>query len=340
MIYTTGPWKIASFVALSFGLALTAWLISAVSLSAVMQSLAKVGWGAAAVVAVRATMIAINGLAWSKLLVKLSHAPTRAFLLARWVREAVDVLLPAAYIGGGLVGARLLTFWRMPLPIAFAGAIADLFLQTFAQALFALVGAGLLLRLIGPRMVLPELILGVVVAGAALGGFYAVQRFGGARLIDRIVEALSPRTASVAQTTPAGFQAAMEAIWSGRRSSAVLTLLMHFFAWSLGTLEVWSALYFMESPITLERAVIIESLGVSISIAAFVVPGSWGIQEAGYMLIGRMLGVPGELALTLSLVKRIPDFLLGIPGLLIWYMFEARRFLFKRSRGVGGAPPA
>ncbi len=312
-----------SFVALSLGLALTIWLVSTASITAVVHSLAKVGWGAAVVVAVRAAMIAVNGVGWSKLLAKLSRAPLSVFLLARWVREAVDVLLPAAYIGGGLAGARVLTLWRVPVATAYAGAIADLFLQTVAQALFALVGASLLLGIIGPRAVLPGLILGLATASVALGGFYAVQRHGGARLIDRALMALSSRAAG-ARPEP-GFHAAMQAIWKGRRSSILTSMLVHFLAWTVGTFEVWSALYFMDWPVTWERAVIIESLGVSISIAAFVVPGSWGIQEAGYILIGQMLGVPIPASLTLSLVKRVPDFLLGLPGLVVWHSIESRR---------------
>ncbi len=50
----------------------------------------------------------------------------------------------------------------------------------------------------------------------------------------------------------------------------------------------------------------LESLGASISIAAFIIPGSWGVQEAGYVLIGHMLGVPIQFSLTLSLVKTNP----------------------------------
>jgi glycosyltransferase 2 family protein len=101
-------------------------------------------------------------------------------------------------------------------------------------------------------------------------------------------------------------------------------LFTHLFAWMIGTLEVWLTLHFMEWPISLQQAIVFESLGASISTAAFLVPGSWGVQEGGYILIGQILGVPAYLSLTLSLVKRIPDLLLGAPGLLVWRVIEAR----------------
>ncbi len=50
-------WKILSFLGMSLGLGVIVWLISAASLTAVVQSFLRIGWGALAVVAVRAVMI-------------------------------------------------------------------------------------------------------------------------------------------------------------------------------------------------------------------------------------------------------------------------------------------
>lgn len=324
--------KLLSFLSLSLGMALTAWLVSVASLAAVIQSITTIGWGVLAVVAVRAVMIAANGVAWARLLAHLVNVPTRVFVLLRWIREAVDVLLPVAYVGGGLVGARVLTFWRVSSAMALASAAVDLLLQIVAQALFALLGALLLMHLIGPHNVLPATILGVVIALIALGGFYLVQRSAGARAIDRAIVLLSSRVTSHAPgAAEPGFQHATDIIWNGRRSYIVMALLVHGFAWTFGTFEVWFALYFMGRPVTFEQAVVLESLGASISIAAFIIPGSWGVQEAGYVLIGHMLGLPVQFSLTLSLVKRIPDLLLGVPGLLVWHAFETRRLFFPRN---------
>jgi putative membrane protein len=329
-------WKVLSLLGLSLGLGVVIWLVSAASLTAVVQSFVRIGWGALAVVAVRAVMIVTNGAAWARLLNQLTSVPTRVFLLARWIREAVDVLLPVAYVGGGLIGARILTLWRMPGRMGVASAAVDLFLQLIAQALFAAFGAALLMRLIGTRNVLPDAILGIAAAIIALGGFYIVQRHGGARVIDRLFVLLSWRVTSQAQTAELGFQRSMDAIWNGRRFDILIALLVHVLAWTFGTLEVWFALHFMEWPVTLEQAVILESLGASISIAGFFIPGSLGIQEAGYVLIGHVLGLPVQLSLSLSLVKRIPDLVLGLPGLLTWHTLETRHLLLPKGDGVAG----
>jgi hypothetical protein len=46
--------KLLPFLALSIGLGLTAWLVSAATLAAIFHSFAEIGWGIAAIVTVRA----------------------------------------------------------------------------------------------------------------------------------------------------------------------------------------------------------------------------------------------------------------------------------------------
>jgi putative membrane protein len=322
--------KLLPFAALSIGIAATVWLIAAARLTSILDSVAQVGWGIAAVVAVRAIMITINGVAWRLSLTKLVEVPYAVFPFVRWIREAIDVLLPAASIGGSLASARLLTFWRVSVAMALAGVFADVFLQTVAQALFASAGALLLARMVGLGTLLPQLLLGVAAAAVVLGGFYLLQRYGAARWIDRAMNALTVRTAWRVQRGEIGVQSAMDKIWRGRRLYLATALVIHVIAWASGTLEVWLTLHFMHWPVSLERAIVLESLGASISSAAFFIPGSWGVQEGGYILIGHLLGVPAPLALSLSLVKRVPDLVLGAPGLLAWRIVEARHLLAAR----------
>lgn len=316
--------KLAPFLALAFGLAVTGWLISTTDLSAVIASFAEVGWGIAAILAVRATIIATNGAAWARLLERLTDVPVGFFILSRWIRDAIDALLPVAGVGGSLVGARILTFWKMPARLAVAGVVADLLLQTIAQALFALAGALLLAQVSDQQLVVPIAFLGAAIATAALAGFYFVQRYAGARLADRILERLSTSLAFPAVKAGLSFRIAMEQIWRGRGNYVFGSLVLHALAWAFGTLEVFIALHCMQWPVTAVQAVILESIGASISSAAFLIPGSWGIQEGGYILIGSMLGVPMSSSLALSFVKRVPDLVLGVPGLAVWYSLETR----------------
>jgi uncharacterized membrane protein YbhN (UPF0104 family) len=70
---------------------------------------------------------------------------------------------------------------------------------------------------------------------------------------------------------------------------------------------------------------ILERATLAIRGAAFLVPGAVGVQEGGYILLGNLLGIPSEMALALSLVRRVRELALGIPGLITWHLIEANR---------------
>jgi hypothetical protein len=72
-------------------------------------------------------------------------------------------------------------------------------------------------------------------------------------------------------------------------------------------------------------ALLLESLGQAIRAAAFAIPGSLGVQEGGYLLLAPLAGLRPDVALALSLAKRIRELLLGIPG-LVFLHFSERAF--------------
>jgi uncharacterized membrane protein YbhN (UPF0104 family) len=62
-----------------------------------------------------------------------------------------------------------------------------------------------------------------------------------------------------------------------------------------------------------------------VRLLAFMVPAGLGVQEAGLVLFGQALGISSELALSVSMAKRMREVLCGLPSLLSWQWMEARR---------------
>ena len=56
---------------------------------------------------------------------------------------------------------------------------------------------------------------------------------------------------------------------------------------------------------TLVNAVILQSMVLAIRAAVFPVPGALGVQEGGYVVVGNLLGIPGDAAFALSLIARV-----------------------------------
>jgi hypothetical protein len=80
----------------------------------------------------------------------------------------------------------------------------------------------------------------------------------------------------------------------------------------------------------------LESLIQAVRSAAFFMPGALGVQEGGLILLGAVVGLGPEVALALSLIKRIRELAVGLPALLAWQMVEGRRLVRPLDRGPGG----
>ena len=78
----------------------------------------------------------------------------------------------------------------------------------------------------------------------------------------------------------------------------------------------------------------IESLIYCTRALAFFVPSAVGVQEGGYIMIGAALGLAPDLALSLSLLKRGRDLLIGVPALVSWQLLEFRAH---RAAASGGS---
>lgn len=317
------------------GCALAVWLIATNDAAAVAAAFARVGAaGLASVVVIRAAILGLCGLAWARLLDGLAEAPARAFLTLRWVRESINVLLPVASVGGDVIGGRLLTAWGVGGGLTAASIMVDLLLQAGTQAVFALMGVAVLSRMEGEDAASiaawSERVLAV--AALALGAFVVVQRLGVLGRVERGVVALVRRFPGAAPVAPGrsdasvtrGVQDALDVIWR-RRGRLVEGGLVHLAAWVLGTAEIAVALWAMGYEVSLAGCLAIESLAQAIRSAAFPVPSGLGVQEGGFVVLGALFGVDPGAALALSLVKRVPDVVLGLPGLVAWQAAEARR---------------
>jgi uncharacterized membrane protein YbhN (UPF0104 family) len=118
----------------------------------------------------------------------------------------------------------------------------------------------------------------------------------------------------------------------GDRRALVRSFFFHLLTWVLGIGEVWLTAYFMGFELGFLEAAIIESLAQAVRSAGFVIPGSLGVQEGGYLLFGTMFGLSPEVALGLSLVRRVRQLLIGIPGLIAWQISEGQRLVVARRR--------
>ncbi|MCJ2133686.1 lysylphosphatidylglycerol synthase domain-containing protein [Methylobacterium sp. J-026] len=315
------------------GLGFAVWLVATNDLDAVATAFGRIGVaGFVGVTLVRALVLVLCGIAWARILDGLSPAPVSACLILRFVREGINVLLPVASVGGEVVGARLLTFWGVAGSLAAASVLADLLFQVGTLALFAGLGAGLLRRVEGAQAAeLADWTLRTLaVAAFAVAALFALQRTGIVRLVEDRVTALGRRFVREAEAGPEPtprIQGALDAVWAaGRRGRLAQSCALHALAWLLGATEIAVVLTCIGiDNVGLTDILVIESLSQAIKAAAFLVPSGLGVQEGGLVLVCGLFGIPPGTAIALSLARRVPDVVLGLPALLVWQNLEARR---------------
>jgi putative membrane protein len=291
----------------------------------VWQAVTLIGWGLAVIILWRFVSLMVASAAWRLLFIPGLRPKFGITLIARWVCESVNGLLPVAQVGGELARARLLfhALKREGKPAsgmdAAATVIVDMTLALLAQVLFALAGLWHLWQLnenaiarVAGGVVVSVLPLVLLVAaqhqGAIKGGTTLAARFGLARLV-----------ADESQEHPLWARLAM----LYRRIPLVASVTgAHVIAWTCRAGESYIALRLMGQDIGLLDAMMIEGLLSAARTAGFLLPAGLGIQEGALLLLCGWAGVPGHVALALALVKRARELSVGLPGLVTWAVLE------------------
>jgi putative membrane protein len=339
------------------GLALLCALVAWQGWRDVLRAFSHAGWPLLLLVPVRLGTLALDAWAW-RILLEPWFAPASArasgqgarpeagppslpyLLWVASVREAINRLLPAAGVGGELAGVRLA---RLRIPDT-AGVTASVIVEVLITiaVLYLFCGLGVVLMahvaagmgqvwVIGASLLLslplPLLAWWLLRGGQAFRRLEALAlRLSG----DRIVAGLG--------LDGAALDAAAARLFERR------VLLLRALGWQLlsyfaGSFETWYALRLLGHPVDLPTTLAIEALTQAARHAGFMVPAGLGVQEAATVLFGHFAGVGGDVSLSLALVKRMRELLIGIPALVSWQWFEAGRWRRENIKGPRCAPP-
>jgi putative membrane protein len=257
-------------------------------------------------------------------------------LLARWVGESANSLMPAGQIGGPVLMARHLAQRGLPMEEAAAAITVSTTLQTFAQIAFALLGVvvlGMQTTHFSPAALRTAALIASAFLAVQVGGFYLIQRRGlFSKLMGAVRRFSRKRDWSQWVAQAQAIDLAVQGTYR-RNGPVTASFVLSLVGWIAGTGEVFLIARFLGTPVSWRDAFVLESLGQAIRGAGFAIPGALGVQEGGYLLLAPLAGLAPDAALALSLAKRARELLLGLPGLL--YL----RFVTSTTAAAGATPP-
>lgn len=318
--------------ALFLGLALAVGVVAWQGVGDVAKALNQAGFGLLWLVPSFLFPLFLSALAWAVLFPPGSRPALRQLGIASWIAVSINWLLPVAQIGGEVVRAAWLARRAEPAAVMAATTIVDKLLQAAAQALVALIGIALLLPLASGNDLVPGLLVFAALLLALVPLFLYAQKKGVLLRFAASAEGVFLRRAARASTLTArltGLDSALAETCAAPRRLLLYTLL-RLLSRLVIAVEVWLALALMGHPIGVLEAVMLECLVQSLRSAAFAVPGAYGVQEGGFILLGALIGLPAEVALSVSLAKRLRELLIGLPGLVYYQVSEGRLALARR----------
>ncbi|AJK48544.1 flippase-like domain-containing protein [Burkholderia plantarii] len=313
-------------VAAAIGLAIAIWLVWRDHPATILAQLREAGAGLLLAAAVHLLPMLANAADWRLLIRRAPRPGFGAMLKLVLIRESVNGLLPVARIGGEIVSYRLLRRLRVKPATAIASLVVDMQLTLISQFVFALLALGWLLehsasdtnRLVG------RLAVGIALAAPVLLLFALVQH---ARPFERATQLLNRVTSGqFVETLGASARVDRFVMLLWRNTGVVVRYLavwqtLQFLGFSL---EIWLALLALGVHAPFADALVIEALIQLVSSLAFLVPGSLGVQEGGFVLIGGLLGLDPPVCLALAGARRLRDLLFYLPGLAVWQLAEHR----------------
>jgi putative membrane protein len=324
-------------LAAALGLLAVIGLVVHQGLAQILGILGTAGWGLGLVCLLHLPPLLVSGLAWRIVLSRVWPRRTWLFLRARWIRESVDTLLPVTQIGGEVVGARLLTFSGASAGLGGASVVVDLTLEILAQFVFTVLGLALLVWSGHYNATVRALVVGVAIALPLLLAFVLAQRWGLFSLLEGLLVRVAEKRPELGFSGIAGLHDAIQELYRDKRN-VVVSSGLHLLSWLLTVGEVWVALWLMGYSVPFAQAIVFLSLGHAIRSAAFLIPSGLGAQEAGFMVLATMYGLPSGVGLAVSLAIRLREIVLGAPGLVVWPYLEGRRLLTRRKRDRTSEP--
>jgi uncharacterized protein (TIRG00374 family) len=314
-------------LALAAGVSFFTWYLSRVGLVRVWEGVEGLGAWAPLVLLPYFGVYVIDCLAWAQTLPN-GKVPFLTLFRFRWAGEAVNYVLPTAYVGGEAVKVCLLRGHGMSGADGAVSAIVSKTAQTIAQLAFVLVASIVLFTRAQDR---PDLRLGVGLVGlcglTAVAALLWVQNRGVFRITLAVLRRLRWRCNRLEQwrskllqldETIVGFYRSQP-----RRFYASTGL--YLCGWLLDTVEIYVVANLLGFPLAWPQALIVEAFtGVAKALGTWI-PGSLGVQESGIVLAGAAAGLPPTLSATYALIRRFREILYAAVGLILLYAGGALR---------------
>ena len=304
------------------GLAWFGWYLSRADLPAVGVALARLGWLAPLMLVPYLVVYVADCAGWRFCFLPGMKVPFATLFRIRWAGEAVNNVLPSAYVGGEAAKVYLLRKHGVTAQASTSSAVISKTAQSVAQLFCILLAAIAFLRLGGDK---PGLRLGMllvlVAGGVLLAGLFWIQKRGLFASVLRFASTLHLKLTILDKHRARILEVdqAITGFYRNHRPRFYASVAFYFGGWLLDTLEIYVVAHLLGMPIAWTQALAVEAFTGVAKILGMWVPGSLGVQESGIVMLGRLAGLPDTLSVAYALLRRSREIIFAVIGWLLLY---------------------
>jgi glycosyltransferase 2 family protein len=331
--------KHLSYVLALVGVLIGVVLVAYFGLGNVITAVSKIGWPQfALIVGWQLVLFIILGFGWDVIMPVREGRRFWVPIWGRMVRDAAANCLPFSQVGGFIFGARAVTLQGIEWHTATASTVVDVTAEFLAQIVFSCIGLAILLARVPGSNITGAVEAGIGLAVVACFAFIWLQR-GVGTIFVRLGTRIAGNRFQDAKERVDVVQAELSLIY-GHTGRLAVGVFIHLVGWVCTGVAGWIGFHALGVPLDFDDAMAIEALLSAAAAIAFLVPVNAGVQEAGYAGLGAVFGVPPEVSLGVSLVRRGRDLVVGVPILLLWQFIEMRHLRRVAAQESGRADAA
>lgn len=288
----------------ALGLGLFAWFVQRAGWREIAGAFANLGWMAPLALLPFLFVYLLDTLGWRFAFGK-EGPPDVGFLTlvrVRWAGEAINSILPSAYIGGEAAKVQLLHKLGVRRMRSAASVIAGKTAQVLAQVLFIALGA-----IAGAASLPPDsaarvgMLAITLLAAAILALLFWLQQRGMFRILTTLIplRSLTTRSDRLRELDERIFR-----FYREDRAHFLCSTVAYFAGWMADACEIFLVSHLLGMPIDFSQAVAVEAfISVAKALGIFV-PGALGVQEGGIVFLAFLFGLPPALAVSYAIIRR------------------------------------
>lgn len=286
------------------GLALFGWFVHGAGVHEIGRAFARLGWFAPLALVPFFGTYLLDTLGWRFAFGMEGPRGIRfpTLMRVRWAGEAINIVLPSAYIGGEAAKVQMLHQRGVPRMQSASSVVAGKTAQVLAQVCFIALGAAAgMANLPADSPARVGMLAISLVALGIVAFLFLLQRRG----IFRTLSALLPLPAL--RTRAERLQELDERIFNfyhRDRRHFVLSTSAYFAGWMTDTVEIFFVSRLLGMPIDWSQAIAIESFITVAKALGIFVPGALGVQESGIVFLCALFGLPAALGVSYAIFRR------------------------------------